>query len=209
MTLRLVLATRNPGKVAEVRRILAGLEVELLDAADMDLPAVEEDGETFADNARLKARTGAAACGLPCVADDSGLVVDALGGAPGVHSARYAGEQGQDAANLRLVLERTRGVADRTAAFVCVAALATPDGRDWLAVGELRGTLADAPRGDGGFGYDPIFVPDGETRTTAELDPAEKDAISHRGLAFRAIRPAVEALVEAASAPEPFTDSSP
>lgn len=196
MTSRLVLATHNPGKVAELRRILADLDVVLLDARDVELPDVEETGSTFAENALLKARAGAAACGLPCVADDSGLVVDALHGAPGVHSARYAGAHGDDAANLRLVLERMTGVADRAARFVCVAALVAPDGRQWTTEGVVEGWLIGAPRGTGGFGYDPIFVPLGEDRTTAEMFPQAKDAISHRGQAFRALRPVVEALLE-------------
>lgn len=194
MSRRLVLATHNEGKVIELRRILAGLDVELLDAAAVDLPDVEESGETFEDNALAKARAGTAACGLPCVADDSGLVVEALGGGPGVRSARYAGGHGDDAANLRLVLERMDGVADRRARFVCVAALVAPDGREWTARGVLEGTLTSAPRGAGGFGYDPIFAPLGEERTTAEMTPAAKDAISHRGQAFRMLRPAVTQL---------------
>jgi XTP/dITP diphosphohydrolase len=192
--MRLVLATHNAGKVAELRRILAGFDVELLDASDVDLPDVDETGATFTANALLKARAGAAACGLPCLADDSGLVVDALGGDPGVRSARYAGPHGDDAANLRLVLERMAGRDDRTARFVCVAALASPDGREWTAEGVVEGRLTEAPRGEGGFGYDPIFVPDGDDRTTAEMPPAEKDVISHRGQAFRAIRAAVAQL---------------
>jgi XTP/dITP diphosphohydrolase len=194
VTVRLVLATRNAGKVAELRRILAGLDVALLSADDVALPDVEETGDTFAANALLKARSGVAASGLACVADDSGLVVDALGGAPGVRSARYAGAHGDDGANLRLVLERTAGAADRSARFVCAAALVAPDGREWVTEGVLAGVLTEEPRGTGGFGYDPIFVPDGETRTTAEMAPEEKDAISHRGRAFRALRAAVEAL---------------
>lgn len=191
---RVVLASGNRGKLAELRRILADLGLELLDAHDVALPDVEETGETFAENALVKARAGAAACGLACLADDSGLVVDALGGEPGVRSARYAGAHGDDEANLRLVLERVAGAADRSARFVCVAALATPDGREWTAEGRVEGTLTEAPRGDGGFGYDPIFQPLGESRTTAELPAEEKDAISHRGKAFRAIRPAVAEL---------------
>jgi XTP/dITP diphosphohydrolase len=197
MTLQLVLATRNAGKLAELRRILSELDVELLSAADVGLPDVTEDGDTFAENARKKARAGVEACGLPCVADDSGLVVDALGGDPGVRSARYAGEHGDDEANLRLVLERMANVTDpaeRTARFVCVAALAAPDGREWAVEGVLEGRLIASRRGDGGFGYDPIFVPTDDDRTTAEMSPEEKDAISHRGQAFRAIRPAVAQL---------------
>jgi XTP/dITP diphosphohydrolase len=189
---RLLLATRNEGKVAELRRILAGdprlADVELISAAEVAVPDTPETGETFAANAALKARAAAHATGLVAVADDSGLTVDALGGDPGVRSARYAGAHGDDAANLALVLQRMTGVADRAARFVCAAAVAAPGGGEPRVVhGEVRGELIDAPRGDGGFGYDPIFVPHGETRTTAEMAPAEKDAISHRGAAFRAL----------------------
>lgn len=189
--MRIVLATHNAGKTAELRRILGDLDVQLLDAGDVELPDVEETGATFTDNALLKARAGAAACGLPCVADDSGLVVDALDGAPGVRSARYAGVHGDDEANLRLVLEHMDGVAERAARFVCVAALAAPDGREWTAEGVLEGQLTREPRGAGGFGYDPIFQPLDDARTTAELPPEDKDAISHRGRAFRALRAAI------------------
>jgi XTP/dITP diphosphohydrolase len=189
---RLLLATRNEGKVAELRRILAGdsrlADVELISAAEVVVPDTPETGETFAANAALKARAAAHATGLVAVADDSGLTVDALGGEPGVRSARYAGAHGDDDANLALVLQRMTGVADRAARFVCAAAVAAPgDGEPRVAHGEVRGELIEAPRGDGGFGYDPIFVPHGETRTTAEMAPAEKDAISHRGAAFRAL----------------------
>lgn len=194
MTVRLVLASHNRGKLAELRRILAGLDVELADPDEVALPDVEETGATFEDNALLKARAAVVATGLPSLADDSGLVVDALGGEPGVRSARYAGVQGDDAANLALVLARMGGRADRGARFVCVAALATPDGRKWTARGTLEGTLTDAPRGSGGFGYDPILVPRNEARSAAELTPQEKDAISHRGRALRALRPAIAAL---------------
>lgn len=194
MTHRLVLATANQGKLAELRRILDGLDVELLSAADVALPDVEETGSTFTENALLKARAAAAACGLPCVSDDSGLVVDTLGGDPGVRSARYAGRHGDDEANLRLVLERLGEGEDRAARFVCVAALVSPDGREWTADGVLEGRIVDAPRGSNGFGYDPVFVPAGHDRTTAQMTPQEKDSISHRGQAFRALRPAVQEL---------------
>lgn len=194
MTRSLVLASHNRAKVAELRRILAGLDIGLLDAAEAGLPDVEETGQTFAENALIKARAARNHSGLPSLADDSGLVVDALGGEPGVRSARYAGRQGDDAANLALVLERTAGRGDRRARFVCVAALAAPDGREWTAEGVLEGTLTDRPRGANGFGYDPIFQPLGGSRTTAEMAPEEKDAISHRGRAFRRIRQAVQAL---------------
>lgn len=187
---RVVLATTNQGKVAELRRILDGLDIDLVDARAAGLAAVDETGATFLDNARLKARAAADATGLPAVADDSGLVVDALGGEPGVRSARYAGPEQDDAANLALLLRRLAGIADRRARFVCAAVLAAPDGREWTAAGTLEGTIAPAPRGAGGFGYDPVFVPEGGGRTAAELTPAEKDAVSHRGRAFRSLRPA-------------------
>ncbi|MGQ0776117.1 MAG: RdgB/HAM1 family non-canonical purine NTP pyrophosphatase [Pseudonocardiales bacterium] len=198
---RLLLATRNAGKLAELRRLLAcasgvsGLEV--LGLADVPtFPEAPETGATFEENALTKARDAAAATGLPAVADDSGLVVDALGGMPGVLSARWAGGHGDDAANLQLVLDQLKDVPDerRGAAFVCVAALVVPSGSDVVVRGEWRGTLATAPRGTNGFGYDPIFIPEGERRTSAELEPAEKDAVSHRGRALRALLPALRQL---------------
>jgi XTP/dITP diphosphohydrolase len=196
---RLLLATRNEGKLVELRRILTEdprlADVALVSAADVDVPEVAETGETFAANAALKARAAAEASGLVAVADDSGLAVDALGGAPGVRSARYAGEHGDDAANLDKVLDEIAGISDRTARFVCAAAVAAP-GRDPQVVhGEVRGRLVGEPRGEGGFGYDPIFVPEGEQRTTAEMSPEEKDAISHRGAAFRAARNVIAELL--------------
>lgn len=193
----MVLATRNRGKVVELRRILAGLDIELCSAEDLSLPEFAETGDSFAQNALGKARAAVEATGLPALADDSGLVVDQLDGHPGVRSARYAGPQGDDQANLRLVLERLRSRPGRSARFVCVAALVAPDGREWTAEGKIDGHIVDEPRGEGGFGYDPIFQPVGELRTTAEMRPEEKDAISHRGKAFRALRPAVADLLEA------------
>lgn len=192
-----VLATHNRHKVVELRRIMDGAPIELVSGLDLQIPDVEETGDTFADNALLKARACVEATGLPSVADDSGLVVDALRGAPGVRSARYAGEGADDDANLRLVLERLGGATERSARFVCVAALVTPDGQEVTEDGVMEGVLTDAPRGDGGFGYDPIFVAVGEQRTNAELTPTEKDAISHRGAAFRALRPHLVALTSA------------
>lgn len=194
MTPLLVLSTRNRHKVAELERILEGIAVEVVSALDLDLPEVEETGSTFAENAMLKARAGFAATGLACIADDSGIVVDALGGEPGVDSALYAGTHGDDEANLALLVERMAGVADRAARFVCAAALAGP-GVEHVEHGTLEGALAAEPRGSGGFGYDPILVPHGEQRTCAELAPEEKDAISHRGEAFRALRPWIARLV--------------
>ncbi len=183
-----LLATRNVKKLAELQRILTSVTLVGLDDVPL-YPEVPETGRTFAENASIKARAGVAATGLPTVADDSGLAVDALNGMPGVFSARWSGRHGDDQANLELVLAQLADVADswRGAAFVCSAALALPDGREWTVDGEMRGRLVRVPRGTGGFGYDPIFVADGETRTNAELSPAEKDAISHRGKAFRAL----------------------
>ena len=198
---RVVLATRNAHKVAELRRILtaAGFAGELV-GLDVfpDAPDVPETGRTFADNALLKARAIAAFTGLAAVADDSGLAVDALHGMPGVLSARWSGKHGDDVANLELVLGQLTDVEQRGAAFVCAAALV--DGalvgasREWTVTGILAGSLARVPRGTNGFGYDPIFVPAGLTTTTAELSPEEKDAISHRGRAFRALAPLIARL---------------
>jgi XTP/dITP diphosphohydrolase len=188
----LVLATRNAHKVRELRRILsdAGIVVELHGLeAYADVPDVAETGSTFAENALIKAQAVAVLTGLPAVADDSGLCVDALGGMPGVLSARWAGRHGDDRANLDLVLAQLADVPDerRAAHFVCAAALALPSGVSRVAEGRLDGVITRAPRGANGFGYDPIFVPHGDRRTTAEMSPAEKDAISHRGRAFRAL----------------------
>ena len=199
---RLVLATRNGHKVRELREILApalaeaGVELDL-DTAIVgvaDFPGVEdvvETGVTFEENALLKAREVAAATGLPAVADDSGLAVDVLGGSPGVFSARWSGRHGDDRANLELLLAQVADVPDehRGAHFACAAALVTPDGLEHVEEGRLTGVLERAPRGSGGFGYDPVLRPDGETRTTAELSADEKHAISHRGRAFRALAP--------------------
>ena len=185
---RVLLATRNAGKVAELQRILAPFGLAL-DGASYD-PG-PETGVSFADNALAKAREGVALTGLPSVADDSGLTVDALNGMPGILSARWAGRHGDDLANLSLVLGQLADVPDdrRGAAFVCAAAYALPDGRSEVVLGEMRGRLIRSPRGSNGFGYDPIFVPVGYDVTSAELSPEEKDAISHRGQAFRALAP--------------------
>lgn len=200
--IRLVLASRNRHKVAEVTRIFAdaGLDADLLGAdAVPDLPEVAETGETFGQNASLKADAVAAAAGIPAVADDSGLCVDALNGMPGVLSARWAGGHGDDAANLTLLLDQLADVPDerRGAHFACAAALAVPGGARRVVEGRVDGRLAHEPRGAGGFGYDPIFVPDGYTRTTAELSDAEKDAVSHRGRAFRELAAVVGELLPA------------
>lgn len=194
MSRRIVLATRNRHKVAELRHILADVLAEL----DLDLVGMEafpevadvvEDGVTFAENATLKAVAVAQATGLPAMADDSGLAVDVLGGAPGIFSARWCGRHGDDQANNDLLLAQLADVKDehRGAAFVCAAVLALPDGRTVAREGRFPGTLARAARGRNGFGYDPLLVVAGDTRTSAELTPAEKHAISHRGKAFRAL----------------------
>ena len=198
MSVRVLLATANTGKVAELRRILAPYGLELVGLADA--PAYEpgpETAATFAENALAKAREAVQHTGLPAVADDSGLAVDALHGMPGVLSARWAGRHGDDRANLELLLGQLRDVPDerRGAQFVCAAAYALPDGREGVVTGELRGTLAREPRGAGGFGYDPLLVPEGGTRTTAELSAEDKDAISHRGQAFRTLAPLLAELL--------------
>ncbi|MFE4174935.1 RdgB/HAM1 family non-canonical purine NTP pyrophosphatase [Streptomyces sp. NPDC056909] len=197
---RLILATRNAGKLTELRAILAdaGLPHDLVGAdAYPGVPDVKETGVTFAENALLKAHALADATGLPAVADDSGLCVDVLGGAPGIFSARWAGTHGDDTANLNLLLAQLSDIAapHRAAHFACAAALALPDGTERVVEGRLPGTLRTSPTGTGGFGYDPILQPDGDTRTCAELTPAEKNAISHRGQAFRALVPAIRELL--------------
>ncbi|GGC91770.1 non-canonical purine NTP pyrophosphatase [Tersicoccus solisilvae] len=213
---RLVLATHNRGKLLELREMLRGtvlpggraldVDADVIDAGAAGAPDVRETGVTFAENALLKARAVTAATGLPAIADDSGLAVDVLGGAPGIFSARWAGRHGDDEANLRLLLAQLADIDDdehRGAAFVCAAALVVPAGptdadtEPVVVHGELRGTLLREPRGEHGFGYDPILQPDGHTRSCAELEPAEKNAISHRGQAMRALIPHVTALLDA------------
>jgi len=196
---RLVLATRNADKLTELDRILrAGLvEVELVTLAEFPgAPEVAETGATFADNAILKAAAIAEFTGLPAVADDSGICVDALNGMPGVLSARWSGRHGDDAANLQLLLDQVSDVPDdrRGAYFACAAVLVLPSGETSVSEGTVRGRIIREPRGTGGFGYDPVFVPEGETRTTAEMSAPEKDAISHRGRAFRGLVPAISAI---------------
>lgn len=227
MTPRLVLATRNAHKVVELRAILAAallgepgggpgtgepgagaFSVGEPGVGDLDeaivgvdaftgVPDVVETGTTFSANALLKARAVAEATGLPGLADDSGLAVDVLGGAPGVFSARWAGRHGDDAANLRLLQAQLGEVldGDRGAAFVCAVALVMPDGTEVVEHGRLEGTLVREPRGGGGFGYDPVLRPLGHDRTLAELGAAEKNAISHRGQAVRAIVPVLRSLL--------------
>ncbi|MGL5850644.1 MAG: RdgB/HAM1 family non-canonical purine NTP pyrophosphatase [Phycicoccus sp.] len=210
MTRRLVLATRNEHKVHELRQILAGavaeLGLEVVGADDVDgAPEVPETEVTFLGNARLKAVALADATGLPAVADDSGLALDVLGGSPGVFSAGWSGSHAgpgasraeRDRANLALLLEQVADVPDehRGAAFVCAAVVALPHGRVEGVEGRVAGTVVRAPRGTGGFGYDPVFVPTGDSRTLAEYTDAEKNAISHRGNAFRALEPVLRRLL--------------
>ncbi len=185
---RLAIASRNAGKIREILAICSQWPVEWL-TADERWPDVDETGRTYLDNALLKARAVAEAVGEPAVADDSGIEVDALGGAPGPRSARYAGEGASDEANLRMLIRAVSGVppSGRTARYRCIAAVAWPGGREMWAEGVCEGALASAPRGSGGFGYDPVFVPVGWDQTMAELTPQEKDRISHRGRAFRAL----------------------
>ena len=210
----LVLATHNPGKLAELQAILAPLVPDLdsqaiISAASLGVPEPVEDGLTFAANAEIKACALMRATGLPAVADDSGLCVDVLGGAPGIFSARWCGRHGDDAGNLRLLLDQISAIADphRTARFTCAAVLAAPgpgpDHRPTVTRIErsMEGRLLGEPRGEGGFGYDPIFVPvqedapGGAGRTTAQMSSAEKNAISHRGQALRALAPVLAALL--------------
>jgi XTP/dITP diphosphohydrolase len=189
--MRFVLATTNAAKAREIREVVTetGLAVELV-PPPADLPPVDEDGETLEDNARLKARRVRDVTGEAAIADDTGLEVDALDGAPGVRSARFAGERAADADNIALLLDRLRGVPveGRRARFVTVAVASFPDGRELAAIGTVGGTIVSEPRGDRGFGYDPVFmVEDGDGRTFAEMSPDEKHACSHRGHAFRTL----------------------
>lgn len=213
--MRIVLATHNEGKLAELNDILTerlGAKahgIELVTAGSLNLPDPVETGVSFEENALLKARFVAQETGLPAIADDSGLVVDFLGMAPGILSARWAGVHGDDAANNALLLHQLADIPDehRQARFVCCAALVTAGGSETTRIGEMHGMLLRAPRGDNGFGYDPLFVPDEQPDraahlaaglTSAELTPAEKNAISHRGKAFRALAVAIESLVDEA-----------
>jgi len=190
---RIALATKNEHKLVEIKRICSDWRVEWVTVRDRDpgtFPDVDETGDTYLDNARLKARAVADALGIPALADDSGIEVDALGGRPGPRSARFAGPDASDERNLAELIRSIRGIpaAGLTARYRCVAASVAPGGELDSAEGLCEGTLTTRPRGSGGFGYDPIFVPVGGDRTMAELAPGEKDRISHRGRAFRALR---------------------
>jgi XTP/dITP diphosphohydrolase len=193
----IVLASGNPGKLAEIRALLAGGGIELQPQSRWDVPEVEETGTTFVENAIIKARHAAAISGLPAIADDSGLEVDALGGAPGVRSARFAGPQADDEANNRLLLEKLAGrpAAERTARFRCVMVYlpAADSPAPLIREATWEGRIAEAPRGAGGFGYDPLFLPEGERGSAAELPAVRKNALSHRGHALRALVAALTA----------------
>jgi XTP/dITP diphosphohydrolase len=194
---KLLLATRNKGKIVEFRRILDALapgEIELVGLDQFpDLHDVDETGTTFEENALLKAREMSEATGLPAIADDSGLCVDALNGDPGIFSARWAGSHGDDKANIEKVLNQLKDVPEekRTAYFICVAALYLPDGRTHCEEGRFYGTILRSPVGENGFGYDPIFQPEGLSISSAQMSSEEKDAMSHRGKSLRAIAPHV------------------
>ncbi len=204
---RVVLATGNAHKVGEVRAILAealagrldraAIDARLVGTAGYDVPTVVESGVTFAENALLKARAAVQVTGLPALADDSGLCVDVMGGAPGIFSARWSGAHGRDADNLQLLLDQLADVPTehRGAAFVAAVVLVLPDGREVVRHGRVQGTLTRESHGENGFGYDPIFRPQGRSVTTAELSPQEKNAVSHRGQALRALLPELEPLL--------------
>ena len=197
MSHKLVLATRNQGKITEFRRILEELapgQIELIGVDQFpQLVDVDETGATFEENSLLKARYTCQATGLPAIADDSGLCVDALNGDPGIFSARWAGVHGNDQANLEKVLAQLKDVPDekRTAYFICVASLVLPDGREQVAEGRFEGRILHAPVGTNGFGYDPIFQPLGLSISSAQMSAQEKDLLSHRGKSLRAIAPHV------------------
>ncbi len=181
---KLVLATHNKGKVIEIGALLAPFEVTVVSADDLNLPEPEETGATFIDNAKLKALAAATASGLPALADDSGLSVKALGGAPGIFSARWAGPGKNFTVAMERVQRELAGKADRRGAFICALALAWPDGHTEIFEGRIDGTITDGPRGSGGFGYDPIFIPLNYKETFGEMDSAQKQAMSHRAQAF-------------------------
>ena len=193
----LVLATRNPGKISEIKALLPGVRVAPA-AAFPGCPEPEETGRTFEENALIKARVVSQYTGRTALADDSGLEVDALDGAPGVHSARYAGSDATDLDNIRRLLDALHGISDddRTARFRCVVAVVVPDGRTWTAEGACEGRILQATRGDAGFGYDPLFVPAGYENTFAELDAGVKNRISHRALALRQIADVLKSLAD-------------
>jgi len=185
----LVIASRNAGKIREIRALLSGFAVDIKGLSDFGpIPEVEEDGETFDENAYKKASFTARVLGLPALADDSGLVVEALGGAPGVFSARWAGEKADDAEKCRLLLEKLRGVSNRRAAFECVISVAVPSGAALTYEGRCEGLIAEHPAGDNGFGYDPVFYFPALKKTFAQLSSGEKNRVSHRGRALAELK---------------------
>ncbi len=210
--MNLLLGTRNLGKIRELRALLSDLPgVSLLTFREQPFTAVEETGTTFWENALLKARKICAETGLPVLAEDAGLEVMALNGAPGVYSARYSGEPVDYARNNDLLLENLSGISDRRARFVDVAVLRLPDGREFVREGVLTGRIATAPRGENGFGYDPLFIPDGYDKTLAELGPHKKNRISHRAQAIAAVKEILRTLLaeEGSSAARGATDAAP
>lgn len=200
MVVSLLVASRNAKKLVELRRVVADAGLDGITIVGLDdvapFPEAPETGATFEENALAKARDAAAATGMPCVADDSGIAVDALNGMPGVLSARWSGKHGDDAANTALLLAQLADVpAERRGArFVSACALAAPDGTEVVVRGEWPGSIIENPRGDGGFGYDPVFLPDGSTRTAAQLSPEEKNATSHRARALALLLPTLRTL---------------
>jgi len=188
---RILFASRNEGKIREAQAILGSSNVKLVSIRDFpDMPEVVEDGKNFFENALKKAKTLSEFIGLPTIADDSGLEVDCLDGRPGVYSARYAGPDASDGDNIERLLEEMKGVQpeDRTAAFKCLLVLYETDGSFQYFEGVFEGSIAEAPSGTGGFGYDPVFIPAGANKTVAELDPETKNSISHRGRAFEKLK---------------------
>ena len=193
---KIVMASGNPGKLEEIARLLRHLGIEVLAQSELGVEDADETGETFTENALIKARHAAVATGLPAIADDSGLVVDALAGRPGVRSARYSGPAATAAENIDKLLDELDGVppVERTAAFECVACFITPDDAEPIyGTGRWAGRILEARRGDGGFGYDPVFLDSASGKSAAELTPAEKDRVSHRGQALRALEQALAA----------------
>ncbi len=182
---RLVIASHNPGKAREIGKLLSSYGIEAISAGSLNLPEPVEDGVTFQANALIKAHAAAKASGLPALADDSGLAIDALGGDPGIHSARWAGPEKDFTVAIEKIEVALKDKANRQACFICVLALCWPDGRAETFYGQVDGTLCRSTRGSGGFGYDPIFIAKGMTKTFAQIDPEHKYAISHRADAFR------------------------
>ncbi len=200
--MRIALATTNQGKIAEIKAVLGDADIEWVTAGPgSGWPKVEETGATFFDNATAKAKALAEHLNMPALADDSGLEVEALGGRPGIHSARYAGPRAADADNVAKLLGELSDVpaAGRGARFVAVVVLARPDGSQVSATGTCPGAITDGPRGHGGFGYDPVFLPDGYEKTMAELTPEEKNSLSHRGRALRALKVELDRLAGSAN----------